>query len=282
LMSFWQRKHRLFLALIGERRVHPLHPLKQRQGRTELQEEVSEDMGPSIENPTWKTLCRTGGIAALLAAILFRRNIGAEVSLFTGVAAIPHSAADWYALLQSNPFVGLSFLAVFDLADYALVGLIFLALAAAFWPAHKSAAAIALASGMVGVAVSLSSNISLTMLTLSHQYAAATSAAQQAALLAAGQAILATSDPLAVYPTAGAYSSLLLIAVAGLLFSIILLRYHRAAGIVGLLAAGCDLVYCLTIFFAPSLRALLLAAGGLFWMVWHLLVGLMLLQLSKK
>jgi hypothetical protein len=239
-------------------------------------------MGFGIENPTWKGLFRAGGIAALLAAILFRRNIGAEVSLFTGAEAIPRSAAAWYALLQSSPFVGLSFLAVFDPLDYALVGLIFLALAAAFWQTHKSAAAIALASGMVGVAISLSSNISLTMFSLSQQYEAATSAAQQAALLAAGQAVLATHDPLAVYPATGAYVSLLLIALAGLLFSIILLRYHRAAGIVGLLAAGCDLVYCLTVFFAPSLRALLLAAGGLFWMIWHLLVAWILLRRSRE
>ena len=146
----------------------------------------------------WTPLYRAGGIAALLAAILFRRNIGAEVSLFTGAEAIPHSAADWYALLQSNPFVGLSFLAVFDLVDYALVGIIFLALAAALWSSHRSIAAIALASGLVGVAVGLASNISLT------------------------------------------------------------------------------------IFFAPSLRAFLMAAGGLFWMIWHLLVGLRLLQLSKE
>jgi hypothetical protein len=230
----------------------------------------------------WTPLYRSGGIAALLAAILFRRNIGAEVSLFTGAAAIPHSVADFYVLLQSNPFVGLSFLAVFDLIDYVLVGLIFLALAAAFWPRHKNAAAIALASGMVGVAVSLSSNISLTLFSLSQQYAAATSTAQQAVLLAAGQAVLATHNPLAVYPATDAYVSLLLIALAGLLFSIILLRSHRAAGIVGLLASGCDLVYCLTIFLAPSLRAFLLAAGGLFWMIWHLLIGLRLLQLSRE
>ena len=239
-------------------------------------------MGPAIEKPTWTPLYRTGGIAALLAAILFRRNIGAEVSLFIGVEGIPHSAADWYALLQGNPFVGLSFLAVFDLIDYALVGLIFLALAAALWSSQRSMAAIALASGMVGVAVSLSSNISLTMFSLSQQYAAATSAVQQAVLLAAGQAVLATGDPLAVYPTAGAYASLLLIALAGLLFSVILLRSHRAAGIVGLLAGGCDLVYCLTIFSTPSMRAFLLAAGGLFWMIWHLLVAWILLKRSRE
>ena len=46
-------------------------------------------MGPDIDTPTWRTLYKIGGIAALLAAVLFRRNIGAEVSLFTGVEAIP-------------------------------------------------------------------------------------------------------------------------------------------------------------------------------------------------
>jgi len=230
----------------------------------------------------WIPLYRTGGIAALLAAILFRRNIGAEVSLFTGAAAIPHSAADWYALLQSNPFVGLSFLAVFDLIDYMLVGLVFLALAAALWSSHRSIAAIALASGMVGVAVSLASNISLTMLSLSQQFAAATSAAQQAALLVAGQAVLATHNPLAVYPAAGAYVSLLLIALAGLLFSVIMLRSHRATGIVGLLAGGCDLAYCLTVYSAPSLRVFLLATGGLLWMIWHLLIARLLWKRSQE
>ena len=234
------------------------------------------------QNRDWTPLYRTGGIAALLAAILFRRNIGAEVSLFTGTAAIPHSAANWYALLQSNPFVGLSFLAGFDLIDYALVGLIFLALAAACWETQRSMAAIALASGLVGVAVSLASNISLTMFSLSRQYAAATSTAQQAALLAAGQVVLASGDPLAVHPATGAYSSLLLIAVAGLLFSIILLPSHRAAGIVGLLASGFDLIYCMTVFTAPSLRAFLLATGGLFWMIWHLLVAWILLKHSRE
>ena len=71
---------------------------------------------------------------------------------------------------------------------------------------------------MVGVAVSLASNISLTLFSLSRQYAVATSAAQQDAILAAGPAVLAAHDPLAVYPAAGAYVSLLLIALAGCCF----------------------------------------------------------------
>ena len=233
-------------------------------------------------NQDWAGLYKIGGIAALLAAVLFRRNIGAEVSLFTGAEAIPHAAADWYALVQGSPFAGLSFLAVFDLANTALVGLMFLALAAALGQTHKSASAIAIASGLVGIAVGFAANISLTMLSLSRQVAAATSAAAQAALLAAGQTVLATHDPLAVYPATGAYVSLLLIAVAGLLFSVSMLRANRATAVVGLLATGCDLAYCLTVFSAPALRVLLLAAGGLFLMIWHLLVARVLLKRSQE
>ena len=148
----------------------------------------------------WATLYRTGSIAALLAGLLFRRNIAAEISLFTGVEVIPTTVAGWYALLQSNLWVGLSFLAFFYLVNYALEALVLLALAAAIWQGHRSVAAIALASGLIGIAVSLATNISLSMLSLSQQFATATSPAQKAALLAAGQALLAPHNPLAVYP----------------------------------------------------------------------------------
>jgi hypothetical protein len=235
------------------------------------------------QNQDWTNLYRAGAIAALLAAVLFRRNIGAEVSLFTGVEAIPESAEGWYVLLQTNPLIGLSFLAVFDLVNFILVGLVFLALGAAFWQKNKGIVTVALASGLVGIAVNLASNISLTMFSLSQQYAAAVSAAQKAGLLAAGQAILAANDPLAPYPSTGAYVSLLLIALAGLLFSLSLLPSHRPAAIVGLLASGCDLAYCLTITLAPGLPVyLFLAVAGLFWMTWHLLVARILYKHSKE
>jgi len=234
------------------------------------------------EPSTWKPLYRFGGIAALIAAILFRRNLGAEVSLFTGVQAVPHSVAEWYALLQRNPFVGLAFLSVFDLVNYTLEGLIFLALGAAIWQAHKSAAVMALASGLIGIAVSFSSNHSFSMFALSQQFATATSAAQKSAFLAAGQALLVTLDPLSTWPATGIYVSLLLIALAGWLFSISLFPSNRATAILGLLASGCDLAYCLTFALAPSLQVVWLASSGLFWMLWHLLVARVLFKLSKE
>ena len=233
----------------------------------------------------WTTLYRAGGIAALVAALLFRRNIGAEVSLFTGAEAIPQAVAGWFTLLQERPFVGLAFLAIFDVANYVLVGLMFLALAAALWRDHKPMAVMALAGGLMGIAVSFSANISLSMLSLSQQYAAATTEAQRAGLLAAGQAVLAFHNPSAIYQGTGAYLSWLFVAVAGLLFSVAMLQgqmFGRATALVGLLAGACDLAYCLTLAFAPGLRVFLVATAGAFWMIWHLMVGRRLLQLAKR
>ncbi len=233
------------------------------------------------DRSTWKPLYKTGAIAALLAALLFRRNIGAEVSLFTSVEAIPTTVADWYVLLQANPFVGLSFLAFFNLFNYILVGVIFLALAAALWSVNKSAAALALASGLLGIVLNLASNVSLTMLSLSQRYVVATSEAQRADLLAAGQTVLAGSGSLSANPGTGALVSLLLVALAGLLFSLMLLPSHRATAILGLLASGCDLAYCLVFPLTPIAPVyLFLAAAGLFWMLWHLLVARVLFQCS--
>ena len=234
------------------------------------------------QNRDWTTLYKTGAIAALVAGIVFRRNIGAEVSLFTGVVAFPHSSAEWFSLLQSNPFVGLSFLAAFDLSNYFLVGIVFLALAVRLWPVNKSLTALALASGLVGIAVSFASNISFSMISLSQQYAAATSEAQRASLLAAGQALLVMNGAMANFPGTGTYMSYLLIALAGLSFSSLLLTSHRATAIIGLLAAGCDLAYCLTFPISPVLQAILMSLGGAFWMIWHLLVARILLQHSKE
>lgn len=229
-------------------------------------------------NPEWKTLYRVGGIAAVVAAILFRRNIGAEVSLFTGVDAIPIMAVDWFSLLHSNPFVGMSLLAVFDLFNYFLEGMFFLALAVAFWQVNKSRMVLALASGFVGIAVSFSTNISLTMYSLSNQYAATQIEAQRSVLLASGQAVLGSNLPLAGSPSTGMYMSLLLIALAGLLISVSILSTNRATAIVGLLAGSCDLVYCLTFPYSLMLQIILMSLGGVFWMIWHLLVARVLLK----
>ncbi|HCB50397.1 MAG TPA: hypothetical protein DEP47_12975 [Chloroflexi bacterium] len=107
----------------------------------------------------WKGLYYAGGTAALIAVLIFRRNIGAELTQFNGFGLFevpempPATAAEWFMLLQKDRFVGLALLGLFDLVNYALVGLIFLALYCALRQVHKSAMVIATTFGFVGIAV---------------------------------------------------------------------------------------------------------------------------------
>lgn len=237
----------------------------------------------------WTPLYRAGGIAALLAGLLFRRNIAAEIALFSGQPS-PTTVAGWFALLRDRPLLGLTSLNIFDVLNYALLALMFLALFVALWKLRPSLMALALPLALIGITVYLTSNTALSLLSLSDQYAGAATDAGRAPLLAAGQALLALnrfSGPDA-QPGAGGYISLLLVAVASLLASIAMLRgdlFRKAIGIVGIVASALDLAYCLAYICLPSLDSQTLAvtfipAAGLFWMIWHILVGWRLTRLG--
>lgn len=129
------------------------------------------------------------------------------------------------------------------------------------------------------------------MLFLSNQYAIAATDAQKSMLLAAGQALLAVNDvgnP-TTHPGTGIYLSLLLIALSGTLTSIVMLRstlFNKATAYFGILASAFDLACCLGFIFVPVLDVNLVTlstipAAGLFWTIWHILVGWKLLQLAR-
>ena len=230
----------------------------------------------------WKGLYKIGGIAALIAGLIFRRNIGAEVSLFSAQQP-PDTITGWFTLLQNNKLLGLSYLSIFDIVDYALLGLMFLALYVALRRVNKSYMAIATTLSIVGIAVYFASNTAFSMLALSDQYAAATTEGQRSMLLAAGQALLALNYPGGTYQGTGIYMSFLLLAVAGLITSVMMLRsniFGKVTAYVGMLGSALDLVYCLTFAFVPGLDVYLLSAAGLLFCVWHILVGRRLYQLG--
>jgi hypothetical protein len=245
-----------------------------------------------VKDFAWKGLVRLGGVAALLAGLLFRRNLGAELSLLkesgfitAGSATPPTTVPDWFALLQSDPLVGLTWLNVFDLVNYALVGVMLLALFVTLRRVNRSVMVSATVLGLIGIAIAFASNQALALLALSHQYAAATSAAPRALLLADGQTLLTINQ----FSSPGRYLSLLLIGVAGLLISIVMLRskvFKRTTAYVGLLASALDLAYCLAVIAVPAADGKLLAVGfipaaGLFLMIWHSLIGQRLYRRGK-
>jgi hypothetical protein len=251
-------------------------------------------MNPGTHSETtdsaWRGLYKVGGAAALIAAVLFRRNLGAEFSLLrmTGIigfgpATVPSSAMDWFTLLQNNRFIGLTLLELFDVVNYALVGLIYLALYSALRRADAGSMAIATAFGFVGIAVYFASNQAFSMLSLSDQYAAATTDAQRSAFLAAGEAMLAINNPGATYQGTGIYIGLFLVTLAGLIVSIVMLRssiFSRATATVGILAHGFGLGYFVALAFAPAINFLPPSISAPFLLVWYILIARRLCQLG--
>ncbi len=234
------------------------------------------------EHSVWSGIFKVGGAAALIAGLVFRRNLGAEFMLLRSVGIInvgpttpPDSVLDWFGLLQNNRLVGLTLLGLFDMVNYALVGLMFLALFAALRRAGRSSITIAGALSFVGLAVYLASNQALTMLSLSDRYAAATTEAQRSLLLAAGQATLAIHQN-AGYEGTGLYLSFFLVTVAGLLISAVMLRsdaFGKVTAYMGILANGFGLGYYLALAFAPALVAVPLSVSALFLLAWYVLIG---------
>ncbi len=248
---------------------------------------ASEAAGPE---PVWKGLYRLGGVAALVAALVFRRWLGAELSLFQGLGVLgPDTTAaaggvrNWFNLLHAHPLIGLISLNALDLVNYALVGLIFLGVYAALRNTARSLATLALILAWAGIALFFASNQGFALLALSRQYFAAADDAQKSLLLSAGQTLLALSDPMAF--GSGVFWAFNFVTLSGLLLAAVMLRsgvFSRATGYLGLLANGLGLGYFLTVAFAPPLTFIPLSGSAPLLLIWYLLIGARLLQLARR
>ena len=240
----------------------------------------------------WKTLYRIGAFAILIAVVFFRRYYGAELSAFNGfgIYAMPEtepvSALEWFQVLQDYPYVGLSWLGLRDLVNYVLAGLFFLALYAALREYSPSLVLVAIFIGLLGVGVYLVSNQAFALWGLSHKFAEATTEAQRATYLAAGESLLAIHNP-AGLPNlgAGSHISLLLVFTAGLLFSIVMLRsgaFNKTTAIIGLLTNITGLLFIPLLIFAPEFHWISPTVSAPFRLIWYLMCAFRLLKLAKE
>jgi len=134
----------------------------------------------------WKSLYRVGGTAALIMAVF----IPIQFIIFM-VWPPPSTVIGWFTLFQNNRLLGLLDMDLLLIVDQVLMVLVLLALYTALRRASQSLMAIALTLGLVGIAAYFASATAFEMLSLSDQYAAATTDAQRSMFLAAGQAMLA-------------------------------------------------------------------------------------------
>jgi len=182
----------------------------------------------------WTWLYRVAGVAAVISLVL----LPAAIVVYT-FSPPPSSVVASFAQFQTNRLVGLVDLDLVMLVDSVLMIPVFLALYVALRRANESLMALGTTLGLVGIAVYLTTNPCFSMLSLSDQYAAATTDAQRAMFLAAGQALLTTW-------TGTAFDvSYVLGGVAGLTIATVMLRstlFGKATAYVGIVLNALMLV----------------------------------------
>jgi hypothetical protein len=240
--------------------------------------------------PARNLLFWAGAAAALMAAVIFRRNLDAEYFLLrllgiiaSGPAGAPATAADWFALLRENRFLGLVLLHFFDIFNFLLFGLMLIALFAALRRHGEALMFVALGLGFIGIAVFVSGNQALTLVSMSDQYLFAPTEAQRQLILGGAQGVLAVNFRESY--SGGLYPSFFCVTVSGLLIAVVMLRsklFGRAAAIMGILANGFGLGYYLLLLLAPGLVPLVISASSLFLLVWYVLIAVRFLRYGHK
>ena len=249
------------------------------------------DTAAATRASSWKRLYTFAGVSTLIAVVFFRRNFAAEIDVTNGFGifnmpeAIPVSASDWFALFQADRYLALGLFGVADLINYLLIALLFLALYGALKQVNRSASLVGLITYMVGMGVYIASNQAFAMLVLSDRYTAAVGEPQRAIYLAAGEALLAIENPGSIYQGTGVYLSLLLVLVAGLIFSIMMLRsddFNNATAVVGILANGLGMCSFITLVFAPDIQWLFPSLSAPFRLIWYIMITIGLFKLGRR
>ncbi len=226
----------------------------------------------------YKNLYKLGGAAAWIVVAL---TLG-EIIGFTFYPQ-PSTVSDWFTLFQSNKIIGLFGFWGLEIPMYAMFIMVFLALYIVLRKTNPGLMAIALAFALLGIGIFFATNNPFSMLSLSNQYAAATTDAQRSTLLAAGQAVLANTGQRAV---GGFNVGLLLVSVAGLIVSSIMFQsqtFSRTTAYVGILAHALSLADCLRQALTSSeiITLLVILPSALLLMTWYVLVGRRLYRLGQ-
>jgi hypothetical protein len=226
----------------------------------------------------YKGLYKLGGVTALIVVVLILGEVIGHVFY-----PQPNTINDWFTLFQSNRIIGFLDFWGLEVPMYAMYVMVFLALYVVLRKAEPGLMAIAMTFALLGIGIFLATNNPFSMLSLSNQYAAATTNAQRSTFLAAGQAVLANTNQRAV---GGFNMGLFLVSVAGLIVSSVMLQsksFSRSTAYVGILAHALSLADYLRQALTPSATVALLVIlpYTLFLVIWFALVGRRLFQLGR-
>jgi hypothetical protein len=226
----------------------------------------------------YKGLYKLGGVTALIVVVLILGEVIGHVFY-----PQPNTINDWFTLFQSNRIIGFLDFWGLEVPMYAMYVMVFLALYVVLRKAEPGLMAIAMTFALLGIGIFLATNNPFSMLSLSNQYAAATTDAQRSTLLAAGEAVLANTGQRGV---GGFNAGLFLVSVAGLIVSSVMFQsdyFSRSTAYVGILAHALSLADYLRQALTPSaiVALLVILPYTLFLVMWFALVGRRLYQLGR-
>jgi flagellar biosynthesis protein FliQ len=224
-----------------------------------------------------KRFYQVGGAAAWLQLVITVVFIAAAFVL----GARPTSVGEFFTLYHDDRLVALL---RDDLSNVIVIAL-YLGTIPALYLALKQVdhATIFFAAlfTLIAVTVTFATHTGFSMMHLSDRYAAAATPAEQAQILAAGEAVLASD----IWNSTGGYMSGLLLQGAGVLIALVMLRsadFGKVTAYAGLLANGLDLLQHVLHPFTPSLSAIILYVAGPFYLLWFPLMGRDLLRLARR
>jgi hypothetical protein len=217
----------------------------------------------------WTWLYRVGGAAALITAIF----LPIQIIVFL-LYPPPSTITGWFALFQSNKLIGLLDLDLLMIADQILLVPILLVLYITLRQTSESFIAIGMTLWFVAIVAFFASNPSFSMLSLSDGYAAATTDAQRAMFLAAGQAAFANWQGTAfqIFYFLGS--------IAPIIISVVMLRsncFAKAIAYLGILGN----VVAFGLYF-PPMGVYISLISVVVLEIWYILVGRRLFRLAKE
>jgi hypothetical protein len=225
-----------------------------------------------------KGIYKLGGTAALIVVLVPLAEIA--INFLPGVARASQgtvTVVDWFTLFRNHWFLGLRNLGLLNIVGAALLAPAILAIYSALKRGNEAYAGLSRIFFFVGMAIYLAENRAFPMLSLSHQYAVATTDAQRSSSIAAGQAMLSEGHNRA---------GLLLVEFACLVISVVMLRgnvFSKATAYAGIL--GNALLIVVEVILTSTSRLsdagmILAGTGGFSITISYLLVGRRLLQLA--
>lgn len=220
----------------------------------------------------WSPVYRIGGWAA--AAVVALVFVQAPLLI---LYPIPATVLDHFKQIQDNKLIGLINLDLVMMASEILLAAVLIALFAALRRASRLAVTIASGIGLSSIVLYLAVNPTFSLLYLSDQYAAASTDAQRASLLAAGEALWAN------YQGTAFGVSYVLSGIATLILAWVMLRsrlFNRWTAYAGLVFGAAMLIPPLPALGLVGVVAAFLSLLPL--VVWEALVAWRLLQLARS